>query len=114
CHAWWDYSYLSRGRYAEQLERWLGLFPSEQLLVLGAEDLAAEPARAYSRVLDFLGRSPHELDSYPRVYKQDYAEMRPETRRPLARGGAGPRTRRGRPRASGGGRAALGAGSEVG
>ena len=27
-------SYVARGRYAEQLERWLALFPREQLLVL--------------------------------------------------------------------------------
>lgn len=92
-HAWWDYTYLARGRYAEQLERWLALFPGEQLLVLGSEDLAAEPARTYSRVLDFLGRSPHELDSYPRVYDQAYAEMSPETRRRLSAEFAEPNTR---------------------
>jgi hypothetical protein len=30
-------SYVVRGRYAEQLERWLALFPREQLLVLTSE-----------------------------------------------------------------------------
>jgi len=83
-HAWWDYTYVARGRYAEQLERWLARFSREQLLVLASEDLAAEPAQTYGRVLEFLGRSPFELDSYPRVYKQDYSEMSPETRRRLA------------------------------
>jgi sulfotransferase family protein len=83
-HAWWNYTYLARGRYAEQLERWLALFPPEQLLVLASDDLAADPAKAHNRVLEFLGRSPQELESYPRVYEQSYAEMSPETRRRLA------------------------------
>src|SRR5881398_2123099 len=59
-HAWWNYTYLARGRYADQLERWLALFPREQMLVLASDDLAAAPAEAHGRVLEFLGRSPHE------------------------------------------------------
>ena len=27
-HAWWNYTYVSRGLYAEQLERWLELLPA--------------------------------------------------------------------------------------
>ena len=81
--AWWDHTYLARGRYAEQLERWFAVFRREQLLVLATEELAADPGRAYRRVLEFLGAPRHDLDSYPRVYAQEYAEMRPETRRRL-------------------------------
>ncbi len=33
------YSYLSRGIYSNQLERWLTLFPKDQLLIIGAEEL---------------------------------------------------------------------------
>ena len=79
-HAWWNYTYGARGRYAEQLERWLAVFPGEQLLVLTSDELGGRPAQAYSRVLGFLGASPHELDSYPRVFEQDYPDMEPETR----------------------------------
>ena len=81
--AWWDYTYLARGRYAEQLERWLAVFPPEQLLVLPSEELAAEPARAYARVLEFLGAPRHELGDYPRVYEQEYGAMDAATRRRL-------------------------------
>jgi hypothetical protein len=81
--AWWDHTYLARGRYAEQLERWLAVFPREQLLVLASEELAAEPGAVYARVLEFLGAPRHELESYPRVYEQAYAEMRADTRRRL-------------------------------
>jgi len=78
-HAWWNHTYLARGRYAEQLKRWLAPFPSEQLLVLSNEDLAAQPVATYARVLEFLGAPPHRLDSYPRVYDRDYPPMSPET-----------------------------------
>ena len=83
-HAWWDYTYLARGRYAEQLERWLAVFPPEQLLVVASEELAADPGQTYARVLEFLAAPRHELGSYPRVYQQEYAELRPDTRRRLA------------------------------
>jgi Sulfotransferase domain len=83
-HAWWNYTYLARGRYAEQLERWLACFPREQLLVLANEELAAEPAETYARVLAFLGAPPHELESYPRVYDRDYPRASDETEERLS------------------------------
>lgn len=51
-------SYLSRGLYAEQLERWFAHFPREQLLVLLAEDFRARPTGVYAEVLAFLGLRP--------------------------------------------------------
>jgi hypothetical protein len=92
-HAWWDYTYLARGRYAEQLERWLAVFPREQLLVVPSDELADEPEETYGRVLEFLAAPAHQLDSYPRVYEQSYAEMRSETRRRLAEHFAEPNRR---------------------
>src|SRR5438876_8544631 len=81
--AWWNHTYVARGLYAEQLERWFAVFPREQLLVLTTDELGSQPAQTYARVLDFLGASAHELDSFPRVFEQQYAEMKPETRRLL-------------------------------
>jgi hypothetical protein len=48
------HAYLARGHYADQLERWLGYFPRDQLLVLLAEDYFARPEEAHARTLDFL------------------------------------------------------------
>ena len=59
-------SYVARGRYAEQLERWLEFFPREQLLVLISEELVTEPARAMSSVARFLG-IPERVGSYPHL-----------------------------------------------
>ena len=82
--AWWNYTYVARGRYAEQLERWFAVFPREQLLILASDELGNEPAATYARVLEFLGAARHELDSFPRVFEGDYPDMRPDTRRMLA------------------------------
>ena len=83
-HAWWNYTYRARGRYAEQIERWLEVFPREQLLIVPSEDLGSDPDGTYGRVLEFLGAPPHRLDSYPRVFERQYEAMRPETRQCLS------------------------------
>jgi hypothetical protein len=67
-HAWWNYTYRARGRYAEQLERWLDFFPRERLLILSSEELLDEPGRTHAHVLQFLGAEPQPLDAYPRVF----------------------------------------------
>jgi hypothetical protein len=82
--SWWDYTYRARGRYAEQLERWLAVFPREQLLIVPNEDLDSEPERTHARVLEFLGAAPHQLESYPRVFERRYEPMNAETRARLA------------------------------
>ena len=71
-HEWWDHSYFSRGLYAEQLERWLDVFPREQLLVLTNDDLAKDTDATYNRVLAHIGAKPHSLSEYPRVYEGSY------------------------------------------
>jgi len=73
------HSYVSRGRYAEQLERWLRFYPREQLLVLRFEDLVAEPLAGLNRVLAWLGL-PAMADARlePRNTR-NYPPMRPDT-----------------------------------
>lgn len=48
------FSYIDQGRYARGLSRWLGVFPSKQILVLRSEDLYGNPMRTFGEVLDFL------------------------------------------------------------
>ena len=59
------FSYLARGRYAEQIENWLKLFSADQMLILKSERLFGEPDRVYSEVLDFLGLSPWAPSGWP-------------------------------------------------
>jgi len=49
------FSYLARGRYAEQLERWFAVFPRAQILILQSERLFTASEEQLKRVLDFLG-----------------------------------------------------------
>ncbi len=84
-HAWWNHTYVARGRYAEQLERWFARFPRERLLVLFTEELAGDTAGTYRRVLDFLGAGAHDLESYPRIFEREYEQMPRATRARLER-----------------------------
>jgi len=77
-------SYVARGRYAEQLERWLELFPREQMLVLLSDDLLADQAGAMSRLAGFLGIPEWSAESYRLRGVQGDEEMPPETRERLA------------------------------
>jgi len=52
------HSYLARGRYAEQLERWFGLYPRERVHVLRFEDFVKEPLAGLNGTLAFLGLPP--------------------------------------------------------
>jgi hypothetical protein len=92
-HAWWNFTYLSRGRYAEQLDPWLEAFPNGQLLVLQSEELFARPAATHARVLSFLGREAQTLRSYPRLNARPRPEMERRTRERLAEYYAGPNER---------------------
>ena len=92
-YAWWNYTYASRGLYAEQLERWLERFPRESLLVVPSEDLLEHPRETYGRVLAFLGAPPHELASFPHIFKREYSQMDPHTREELRDRFAEPNTR---------------------
>ena len=80
------HSYLSRGRYAEQLERWFSLFPKEQVLVLNSEAMFENPCTTLEEVTRFLGLPPLELGDYNRYMPGSYWKgMRPETREMLVR-----------------------------
>ncbi len=52
------FSYLARGRYADQLERWLAHYPAGRMLLLESRDLYRDPATCVRAVSDFLGVRP--------------------------------------------------------
>lgn len=88
------YAYLARGRYLEQLERWLRFFPREQLLVLVTDDLRADPAGTVATTLRFLGLPSRGSVRYDHQRVGDYREpLAPETRERLAQHFAEPNRR---------------------
>jgi len=77
------YSYLARGRYVEQLEKWFTLFPREQMLILASEEIYTSPATAYRKATEFLGLSDWMPNDF-KAYKQGvYEEMPVSTRNHL-------------------------------
>lgn len=79
------HSYVTRGQYHEQLERWLRCFPREQLLVLSAEELYRRPADALDAVVAHLGLAPAPTRPGVARNTRAYRGMRPATRRRLRR-----------------------------
>jgi hypothetical protein len=53
-----EQSYVERGFYGEQMAELFGLFPREQVLVLRADDLRADPAGTLTKTRRFLGLAP--------------------------------------------------------
>jgi hypothetical protein len=61
------YSYVDRGRYAAQVERWLKYFPREQFLFLRSEDLFENPAEILGQIAEFLEIAPFPNQEYERL-----------------------------------------------
>ena len=74
------YSYMKRGVYADQVARWLDLFPKEQILTIKSEEFFADPATSYSQVQTFLGLPDHPLKSYKKFNAGQESAINPETR----------------------------------
>ncbi|WP_144054288.1 sulfotransferase domain-containing protein [Pleurocapsa sp. PCC 7319] len=53
-HGAYNYTYLSSGLYAEQLENWFAHFDEKQFLILKSEDYFSHPEIIFQQVLDFL------------------------------------------------------------
>lgn len=69
------HSYLARGIYVDQLDRWMRCFPPEQFLVIRSEDFYANPQAILSETLRFLGVSDYKLQGYRRYQSAEYAGM---------------------------------------
>jgi len=69
------YTYCARSEYDVQVERWLGIFPREQMLILRAEDLFSRPRETLARVWRFLGVAHFELDDYGSLNQGEYKKL---------------------------------------
>ncbi|MFK3980780.1 sulfotransferase family protein [Micromonospora sp. NPDC050397] len=59
-----NHSYVARGRYAEQLERWFAVIPPDRIHVARTEDLHTDPAGTYGAILRFLDLPPFTPDAF--------------------------------------------------
>jgi tetratricopeptide (TPR) repeat protein len=81
---WSHEGYVSRSLYVYDLQRWLQFFPREQFLFLSSEAFYEQPESCLNQVFEFLGISPHGIDSYPKLNKGDYHPVDEGIRQTLA------------------------------
>jgi hypothetical protein len=74
----WHYTRL--GRYGEQLDHLLGLFPREQVLILRYRDLVDSPGPALDAICAFLGVAPGIISQVPRENVTAHPEHSPSHR----------------------------------
>jgi hypothetical protein len=82
--AYQQFSYVTRGRYADQLERVWSCFSEEHVFVIHSRDLGRDTDRTYGRVLAFLDLPPHSLARYPQHSARSYPPLDPALRARLA------------------------------
>jgi hypothetical protein len=88
-------AYITRGLYADQLDRWYAHFPREQLMVIRAEDFLSRPSEIYSDVLRFLGVREWQPTDFVARNRGSYAPIDPELRAQLEERFAEPNARLG-------------------
>jgi hypothetical protein len=88
-------SYLRRGLYADQLERWWTHFDRTRTLVLRSDDLFGDPAETLGRVCGFLGIPPYRrLPSFEAYNVGAYGDRMPAETRAMLREYFAPHNRR--------------------
>lgn len=63
-HAVQHHTYVTRGFYADQLDRWEAVVGRDRLMVCNADEFFSDPDRIYNDVLARLGLPAHHLDEY--------------------------------------------------
>jgi len=77
-------SFVTRGQYVEQLERWSAAYQRSQMLILESERLFSDAAGTYAQVLDFLTLPAHRPSRFDAANKHTYAsKLTPEMRERL-------------------------------
>jgi len=76
-------SLLSRGFYAEQLEKWFKIFPRNQILIIKSEDFAIQTNKIMNEIFNFLGLENFNILDDSKKNKIVYEPMKKETRREL-------------------------------
>jgi hypothetical protein len=74
------HTYLARGHYLEQIQRWHASFPPDRLLIIDSAAFFKDPDTGFSEVLRFLGLTQTSLSAYPQLNARSYGQIAPKTR----------------------------------
>lgn len=77
------HSYLSRSRYAEQLERWFLHIDRDRFLILCSEELFEDPGKALREAQQFLGLEPDVPEDLTARNARSYSPIVDDTRESL-------------------------------
>jgi len=69
------YSYLARGIYVDQLQRWNNFFKKEQILLLKSEDFFRDPQTSFDQALQFLGLPGWQVNDFRKAHVGYYPKM---------------------------------------
>ena len=76
-------SFLARGFYAEQLEKWFKLFSTNQIMIVPSEKLASDTQNTMSSIFKFLNLPEFKIPNTKKVNVSQYSKMNPATRKLL-------------------------------
>jgi len=74
------FSYISRSKYAEQIEKWEKFFPIKNFLIIKSEDFFSNPSPIIEKVYDFLDFQKIHLNNFKKFNVENYKPMNPKTR----------------------------------
>lgn len=74
-----NFSYVTRGCYAQQLERLFTLFPRGNVRVLSSGELSKDTARTMAGVFEFLGLPSNGQENFRHENARSYPPMNPDT-----------------------------------
>ncbi len=78
------HSYLQRGIYVDQLERWFQHFPREQFQIINSERMLEDPATEVGKTFQFLGLPDCDTISYEKYHVTRYPKVDPAIKEWLA------------------------------
>ncbi len=79
------YSYLNRGKYIEQLERWFKIFPRNQFFILSMDELERDTNHILNEIFRFLNLKDYKVELLTRKNIGHYNLMNTETRKKLVK-----------------------------
>ena len=76
-------SYIQLGKYLPQIQRWLNVFPREQILILNYHDLEINPQAFINCIFNFLGLPIYSIKSMDKIYANQYPNVSREIKQRL-------------------------------
>ena len=82
---YWNYQgdYIASSIYLDWLQKWLNIFPREQLLILPSEEFYSDPKTTMQQVFNFLGLPDYQIQDYPKLNAGSYSSISESLRQKL-------------------------------